>query len=149
MRGGPRNNKPAALRALHRSKTRPRHRQVVEGLPVGDLEPPAGLTSVEAGLWAYYMPRLAALKILTDLDRQALTHFCICAAQVQQIRTAQQRPRAPKGLDSSLRQWLTVTRLAGAELGLSPLSRARVAPAGRQETDDLESFIQAPLRQVK
>jgi phage terminase small subunit len=123
---------------------------VVEGLPVGALEPPPGLSPVEAELWGYYMPRLTAIKILTELDRQALAHFCISAAQVQRIRTAQQQPRPRKTLDSSLRQWLTVTRLAGAELGLSPMSRARVAPSGPpQERDDLETFIAAPLQRVK
>jgi phage terminase small subunit len=126
--------------------------------PVGTLAPPAGLTPVELALWAYYVPLLASVRVLTDVDRDTLAHHCIGLAQVQEIRAAQQAPsyrrlqaKRTHPLDAQLRAWLQLTRLSAAELGLSPVSRARVAPAGPvQEIDALEAFIKtAPLHRVK
>jgi phage terminase small subunit len=157
MRGGPRRNKPEPLRTLHGSRKRPRHRPSVPLLPVGTLDPPAGLTPMELGLWAYYVPLLAGVRVLTDVDRDCLANHVIGLAQVREIRALQQAPsyrrlaaKRTHPLDAQLRAWLQLTRLSAAELGLSPVSRARVASAGpAQEIDELEAFIKAPLRRVK
>jgi phage terminase small subunit len=125
--------------------------------PVSALEPPQSLTPVEREFWDYYMPKLAGVRVLTDVDRDMLAHHCIGLAQLREIRTAQQSPtyrrlvaKRTNPLDAQLRAWLQLTRLSAAELGLSPVSRARVAPAGpAQEIDALEAFIKAPLRRVK
>ena len=158
MKGGGKNQKPAALRKLHGSRTRPHHRRVVDALPVDALEPPPGLTDDELVFWRYYEPLLAAIKVLTAADRDTLAHHCIGLAQVQAIRTAQRTARYRRvlansrtnPLDAQLRHWLQLTRLSAAELGLSPVSRARVTAAGpTQEIDELEAFITTPIRRVK
>jgi P27 family predicted phage terminase small subunit len=125
---------------------------------VTTLAAPETLTGTERAYWDFYMPRLAAVRVLTDVDRHSLANHCIALAQVVEIREAQQSPtyrRLVSGrtnpLDAQLRAWLQIARLSAAELGLSPVSRARVTPAGpdTQETDDLDAFIATPLRRVQ
>jgi P27 family predicted phage terminase small subunit len=170
VRGGARRNKPEALRALHGSRTRPRHRGSIPVDPVETLEPPPELTDLEREHWAYYERKLTKTKVLTSLDRDALANYCIANGQIREIRQAQKDPTyrrvlvsetvddagnrqfkvAVNPLDAQLRQWMQIARLAGSELGLSPVSRARVAPAGTtQEQDELDTYINAPLRAVK
>lgn len=171
MRGGDRRTKPEPLRTLHNSRTRARHRPSAPLEAVTALEAPPGLSDAEQTFWAYYMPKLAAVHLLTGVDRDVLADYCRARAEIDDIR--QQQGSQPyrrvlytaiiddKGkrtgvkaashpLDLQLRNWLQIARLAGAELGLSPVSRARVAPIGLQtEDDELEKFIQAPLRRVR
>jgi len=158
MRGGARQNKPTAVRKLHGSRSRPRHRRIVDLSPVDGLVPPPGLTDDELVFWRHYEPLLASVKVLTAADRDTLAHHCIGLAQVQAIRTAQRTARYRRvlansrtnPLDAQLRHWLQLTRLSAAELGLSPVSRARVTAAGpTQEIDELEAFITTPIRRVK
>lgn len=157
MRGGARNNKPEALRKLHHSRPRPRHRPAVLLEAVTALEPPLGLTAAELTFWRHYVPLLVGVKVLTAVDRDTLASHCIGLAQVQEIRAQQQKPQYRRlvgkrthALDAQLRAWLTLTRLSASELGLSPVSRARVAPIGPQtEDDELETFIKTPLHRVR
>jgi len=173
MRGGNRSAKPAAIRAIQGSRKRPNQRPEVPAAPVSTLAPPPGLSPAERTVWKYYEPQLVAVKVLTALDRDCLADFCRARSEIAAIRKAQQDSAYMRlmvtvtidgagnehfkaqtnPLDVQLRNWLTLARLAGAELGLSPVSRARVAPAGQtEEKDELESYIaaQAPaLRRVK
>jgi P27 family predicted phage terminase small subunit len=157
MKGGARHNKPAAIRALHGSKTRPRHAHVPEAPPVAELPPPPGLTPLERQHWEYYAPKLAAIRVLSALDLDALQAFCVAAAQMKEIRAQQQTPgyrrvikNRTHALDAQLRSWLPLLRMAASELGLSPMSRARVAPAApKEEADALDDFITAPIHAVK
>ena len=170
VRGGPRTNKPAAVRELQGSRQRPNQRPAVPLVPVTTLKAPPGLTAAERTFWRYYTRRLTAVHVLTAVDRDVLADYCRARAEIADIRQQQQVPEyrrlmlsvtvdgngiervkaVTNPLDAQLRHWLQIARLAGAELGLSPVSRARVAPAGSQtEDDELETFIKAPLRRVK
>jgi len=161
MKGGPRRNKPEALRARDNSRKRPRHRPAVALDAVTTMKVPQGLTNDEAAYWGYYEPILAGVKVLTAADRDMLRNHCIALAQVADIRTQQQQPdyrrvvlagtkATTNPLDVQLRSWLQLARLSAAELGLSPVSRARVGSAEpNSEVDELEAFIRTPLRAVK
>jgi P27 family predicted phage terminase small subunit len=170
VRGGPRRNKPAALRDVQGSRKRPNQRPAVALEAVTVLEAPPGLTEAELAFWSYYTPLLTAVRVLTAADRDVLADYCRARAEIADIRQQQAAPyrrviltairddqghpvgvrAATHPLDAQLRMWLQVARLAGAELGLSPASRARVAPVGAHtEDDELEAFVNAPLRRVK
>jgi P27 family predicted phage terminase small subunit len=157
MRSGHRGIKPAALRRLHGSEDRAKHRRVVQAPAVTTLDPPPAFSVLETEFWAYYAPKLLELRILAAVDRELLANFCRTSAQVQEICVAQQRKgykriigKRSSPLDACLRYWLQLQRLAGAELGLSPASRGRVQPIGpKEEADTLEDFITAPIHAVK
>ena len=126
---------------------------------------PRELSVAERRFWKYYMPKLTKVQVLTEVDRDSLADFCRARAEIADIREQQRAPEyrrvilattAAGGrafsnpLDAQLRHWMQLARLAAAELGLSPVSRTRVAPAGDgTEQDDLEDFITAPIRRVK
>jgi phage terminase small subunit len=170
MKGGARRIKPQADRIRDNSRRRPYQRPQVQAEPVETLATPPGLTAAERAYWDYYMPLLASLRVLSSGDRDVLVNHCIGLAQVADIRQQQQSPEYRRlvvsvtvdgagqervkamtnPLDVQLRAWLQLTRLSAAELGLSPASRSRAAVAGPvQETNELEDFIQTPLRRVK
>src|SRR5688500_18492700 len=92
MRGGARNSKPAALRELHGSRNRPRHRQAVHVEPVKALEAPPGLSPKEQEFWRHYEPLLTANRILTAADRESLAMYGLAQAQIVDIRQQQQDP---------------------------------------------------------
>src|SRR5262245_34072349 len=92
MKGGPRQNKTAPIRALHGSQTRDRHQHLTESPPVAEMPPPAGLSPLEADCWRYYASRLAAIRVLSELDKDTLRAFCAAAAAIQEIRQLQQAP---------------------------------------------------------
>lgn len=167
MKGGPRRNQSAAIRALKGSRTRPRHKGQPTVAP-GAPEPPEKMTAAARAVWAYYAPLLAEARILTAHDREVLALFCESCAQVRDIQREQAAPeyrrvmlsitvdgagnervRAETNpLDVQLRAWTDKVRLLAADLGLSPMARARVqaAPADEDaEADPLETM----LRRVK
>jgi phage terminase small subunit len=161
MKGGARRNKPEALRTRDNSRKRPRHRPAVALEAVTALAVPSDLTPSEAAFWRYYEGVLAGVKVLTAADRDTLRNHCIALAQVADIRTEQGRPDYRRviqsgakvmtnPLDVQLRSWLQLARLSAAELGLTPVSRTRIAPVSNEtEVDELEAFIQTPLRRIK
>lgn len=155
MKGGPRRNKPAALRALHGSKTRPRHGKEPSFAPMS-VEAPSTLTEIERAFWSYYQPILSAGNVLTAGDRDTLRRYCEALAEIDDIRAQQRAPeyrrvmvtvtidsagnekvRAETNpLDAQLRNWVQIARLCASDLGLTPASRARVATVGNDATQD-------------
>ena len=127
--------------------------------PVSTVRTPPGLTTVERRIYRRYARELVAARVITALDLDALANFARALAQVLDIRWEQQErghsrvTATGRALDAQLRHWMQVLRLAGAELGLSPMSRARVAPAGGgpHEEDEFDAYIsKAPIiRRVK
>lgn len=161
MRGGPRSNKPAALRAVQGSRKRPHHHTEPRVEPREPVAP-EHLTTTEAALWSYYAPRLAAVKVLSELDRDTLTQFVEARAQIEDIKGLQadpdyrrvivctvidgagnEKPKAETNpLDAQRRAWTQIARLCASELGLSPVSRARTAvPGGDEERDEFDEFL--------
>lgn len=126
---------------------------------------PRHLTPDEQELWEYYAPLLEQVRILTPHDRDTLAQFCEARAQVIDIKRQQADPsyrrvlisvmidgagnENPKigtnPLDVQRRAWTDKARLCAAELGLSPMSRARVKATGGDEVekDPLESLLRA------
>lgn len=174
MRGGARNNKPAALRQAHGSRVRPHHRP--SDVPPGPTEPldaPVGLSPDALAFWAYYSPLLAAVGVLTPRDRDALVDYCEALAELQDIRRQRQdaeyrrvyvsmvqdmdggvKVKAETNpLDAQYRQWMQVARLLRQSLGLDPVSRERAGRVG-DDGGDTESRLaqiqqQAQIRRVK
>ena len=164
------NIKAAATRELHGSRKRPRHKtqpKVTPGIPAC----PDHLNERERDLWAYYAPRLAAVKLLSEMDRDTLAQFVEARAQVEDIKALQadpsyrrvlvsvmidsagnEKPRLETNpLDAQRRQWTQIARYCAAELGLSPVSRARTAVPADDEQDELDEFLKArdQMRVVK
>jgi P27 family predicted phage terminase small subunit len=126
-------------------------------------DPPRHLTVRERELWDYYAPLLGASRVMTAQDRETLVQFCESRAQVMEIKQLQADPayrrvlistlvdgagnEKPKietnPLDAQRRAWTDKARLCAAELGLSPMSRARVSTVGPDErdADPLESLL--------
>jgi len=161
--GGARSNKPAALRELHGSRKRPRHKPEPKYQPAS-LAVPDGLTEPEAGHWRRYAGLLVRSKVLTEADQSSLIDFCRALAQIDDIRAQQQLPEYRRvvvsiivdsagnekvrgethPLDAQLRQWTQIARLLRSDLGLTPASRGRVAPAGDDTpVDPFEQFLNA------
>ena len=113
----------------------------------GRPEPPAAVPKAPKAmnaeakkLWKYYSVRLAAERVLTGLDGQALFCYCISAARLakaeQQIAIGGEVVKTAAGAGPN--PWLQIAAKCqemmlryGQELGLSPLSRSkiRVEPA--------------------
>lgn len=164
MRGGTRNKLPAPLRAIKGSRTRAHHAREPRLTPARP-DTPRHLSAEERELWEYYAPLLEASKVMTAQDRDTLAQFCEARAQVIEIKRLQadpayrrvlvsvvvdgagnEKPRVETNpLDTQRRAWTDKARLCGAELGLSPMSRARVSAVGGDEgaVDPLESLLKA------
>lgn len=165
MRGGPRRNKPVAMKVLAgnpgKRKLPAREPRPRAGVP----EAPEHLTAGERALWDYYAPLLAESKVLTQQDRDTLAQFVEARAQVADIKAMQADPEYRRvlvstmvdaagnervrvetnPLDAQRRAWTDKARLCASELGLSPMSRARVSAVGGEEAeaDPLESLMRS------
>ena len=164
MRGGTRNKLPSALRAVKGTRERPHHKRepkVSAEIP----EAPRHLTADEQELWDYYAPLLGGSRVLTLQDRDTLAQYCEARAQVMDIKAQQADPAYRRvlispmidsagnerirvetnPLDAQRRAWTDKARLCAAELGLSPMSRARVSAVGGEEAeaDPLETALRA------
>ena len=159
--GGDRRSKSKALRALHGSKTRARHRTQPAADPaVPDMPDDLNADGQEA--WRYYAPLLGRMRVLTEADRDALAAYCDALAQLSEITRLQRAPdyrrvllytmpmadgsERPKvetnPLDAQRRQWTVIARQLRSDLGLSPATRARVAavPADEGKGDPFAQF---------
>jgi phage terminase small subunit len=141
-----RKPKPASIRALHASRTRPHHR---DRLPDDDepdrdehvAEPvaaPVGLTKAERVYWSWFAPLLIGAKVMTPADVETLADYCRACVAIDEFgrrrRTALRKRDLDQSLvrllDASLRGWIErKTKLAG-ELGLTAIARTRVAWSG-------------------
>lgn len=153
--GGPNSGrplKPAALRTLHGSRTRPHHHEepvIPEASEIASEgahipAPPSGLIKTERVYWEQFAPLLAGAKVLTPADVQTLADYCRACVAVDErgkrLRTAYRKRELDKQLvrllDGSMRGWVErKTKLAG-ELGLTAVSRTRVAWSGHGQRID-------------
>lgn len=155
--------KPAAIRALHHSRTRPRHR--VEPTIPDTVDPttipptigaPRGLSKVEREYWTRFAALLSGARILTPADVETLADYCrACAAVDDRARRSRRElrkrafdPQLARLWDLQLRQWIDrKTKLAG-ELGLTAIARTRVPWTGHRLPGDTPAAA-APARESK
>lgn len=149
-----RKPKPAAIRALHGSRTRPHHHDELppegdtaqEGIPSEPavISPPGGLVKEERAYWHRFAPLLAGAKVLTPADVETLADYCRACVAVddrgRRLRTEFRRRvldnQTVRMLDSQLRGWVEKkTKIAG-ELGLTAIARTRVAWSGHHQVKD-------------
>ena len=163
MRG--RKPKPAAVRSLHGSRTRPHHHDeptIPDERTTSDEaprvpRPPRGLVRSERAFWARFAPLLAGARILTPADVETLADYCRACAAVEdrsrRLRAVFRKrlldTRMVSLLDSQIRGWVErKTKLAG-ELGLTAISRTRVAWSGHPQVKDPVQQPQSKLAQLQ
>jgi P27 family predicted phage terminase small subunit len=102
---------------------------------------PAWLDKEGKKLWRYFAPRLAEVRVVTELDQQCLAIYCSAAARLAKgeaaIAEKGEVVKSPAGF-AQPNPWIGIIQKCqevmlryGQELGLSPASRTRikVAPA--------------------
>lgn len=168
-RNSGRPRKPAALRALHGSRSRPYHGEepqipdpgADDSAEVPDdsepIPPPTGLTPAEREYWTQFAPLLRGAKVLTPADVETLADYCRACVAVdergEKLRTAWAEKdldqKLVRLLDGSLRGWVErKTKLAG-ELGLTAVSRTRVAWSGHSQRIDPVKKPKSKLAQLQ
>ncbi len=152
MRGGPRNNKSAALRKLHGSRERPRHREKPEPkAPEGRPEKPAHLGPVAAAKWDDLVVILEGEKRLTLSDGPWLEVTAEAFAEYRRwkelaeasdlIVETETGPKAHPAQQQARLAWESYRKLLG-EGGVTPLARARVGGLATpdHDEDDFDTF---------
>ena len=104
--------------------------------PTGRAEMPAQLVGEAAAEWARVVPGLAALGLATDLDRAALTAYCVSWARWMESEAAlATEGRVTRGVEGSLvaSPWVAIAREDrkslrefAVEFGMTPAARTRV-----------------------
>jgi phage terminase small subunit len=157
-----RKPKPAAVRALHGSRTRPHHRDDPTILDAAAAETvaiaaPRGLTPAERVYWCQFATLLATARVLTPADVETLADYCRACVAIDEVgqrrRTALHKKTLDQPLvrllDASMRGWIErKTKLAG-ELGLTAIARTRVAWSGHAQTIDTTQKPQSKLAELQ
>lgn len=166
MRG--RKPKPAGIRALHGSRTRPHHRDALPVEPVVEGEgadesspstpaPPIGLVKAERRYWDQFAPLLAGARVMTPADVETLADYCRACVAIDErgrrLRTAMAKRALDASLvrmlDASLRGWIErKTKIAG-ELGLTAIARTRVAWSGHPQIVQKAKKPQSKLAELQ
>jgi P27 family predicted phage terminase small subunit len=164
--GGDRRSKGKALRELHGARSRKRHSDEPSVSNIGTPEMPPGMSPQAKPFWRYYAPRLEAMRVLAETDRDALADYCEALAQLEDIARLQAAPEYRRlmltvtvdgagnekikaetnPLDAQRRQWTLIARQLRGDLGLSPATRARVS-ASAPEQADVDPFAQFEVHQ--
>jgi len=168
MRG--RKPTPTRLKALHGNPGK-RPLNTCEPTPPAALPAcPDHLDEAARAEWARLVPELAALGLLTDLDRAALAGYCACWSRVVKLESTVQRlgealtrktwergppsEHNPKGwhevLEVRVNPYYTALTHAlrelrgwAAEFGLTPSSRSRIHTQPADQADALETYLAA------
>jgi P27 family predicted phage terminase small subunit len=102
----------------------------------GDIRPPIWLSKHAKAEWRRVMPELVKRRILTAADFGSLESYCVATGRIRDI---EKLLRA--GIDPTLfrmqDQAMKTARQLAAELGLTPVSRAR--PSMRDDGGDDDS----------
>jgi P27 family predicted phage terminase small subunit len=129
---------PTAIHILQGTFRKNRHGSAPQPESAIPKAPPE-MDKTARKLWSYYARRLAKVRVLTGLDREALAIYCSAAARrakaEAEIAKTGEVIRTPAGF-ATVSPWLTVaTKSAelmlryGQELGLSPAARTRIKTA--------------------
>jgi P27 family predicted phage terminase small subunit len=164
MRG--RKPKPTEIHELNGnpSKINIEKRQVAEIHPDGIPSCPDWLDRIGRTEWRRICPDLIKLKLLTKIDRAALTGYC--AAYSRWVRAEKALISADKDstgltLGKIKRTALPEVKIAEAalnqvrqfcaEFGLTPSSRARMAIPGKKDddADEMEKFLEATNKKAR
>jgi len=122
-----------------------------------EFAPPRGLIQAERRYWAYFMPLLAGAKVLTAADVETLADYCRACVAVDQrgrrlrleFRKKEMDTALVRMLDAQVRGWVEKkTKLAG-ELGLTAISRTRVAWSGHEQVLNAEKKPLSKLAQLQ
>src|SRR5262245_51010829 len=134
---------PAAILALaggterrNKQSHRPPKVEPTPG-PVESLEPPAGLSAVAAEVWQDLAPKLAAIKLLTEVDARELARACELEAC---WRAALARAHEAKGKSwpSAMRLALDAAMKSSAawqKFGVTPMARAKLGTPAPRKTE--------------
>src|SRR3954467_12667048 len=150
MRG--RRPKPTRLKVLTGN---PGKRPLNESEPMPEMaipDCPPELGEVARREWDRLVHELAALKLLTNLDRAALAAYCGAYAMWAEATKAIQKygsmVKSPSGypvqspyVSSANRQAEIMMRIA-SEFGFTPASRSRISTPSKSETDMFDLFKQ-------
>lgn len=164
MRGGPRSNKPEAVRRLHGSRERPRHREKPEPkAPTGRPKKPAHLGPVASRKWRDLVAILEGEKRLTVSDGPWLEVTAEAYAEYRRWKEAAEEapltietehgPKAHPAQQQARLAWESYRKLLG-DGGVTPLARARavgLATPDDDKEDDFETHARqgAQIRRVK
>lgn len=97
---------------------------------------PAWLSRWAKAEWKRAVPELVQRGILTRADLGAMESYCVAAGSARQITEAMAAMLLPDLKMGGLQiRYATLARQLGAELGLSPVSRSRIAGASAAEDD--------------
>jgi len=159
-----RKPKPAAIRALHGSRTRPHHHEEPT-IPDGTdtltetkvPRAPAGLVKAERVYWAIFAPLLAGARVLTPADVETLGDYCRACVAVDErgrrLRLAYRKRTLDialaRLLDSQMRGWVDRKTKLASELGLTAISRTRVAWSGHPQRVDPKQKPTSKLAQLQ
>jgi P27 family predicted phage terminase small subunit len=160
MRGGPRRNKPAALRVLEGN---PGHRPINTAEPTpppaANLDPPAWLDREAKRCWREVAPVLSDMGVLSAADRNALVLYCQAWSRYRAAVRAMASPPfgddvEPKTLAEYLTGWAVrvekaeaSVRLLGADFGMNPVARSRLSVAKPAEkVDEMEDLLSGRSR---
>jgi phage terminase small subunit len=112
-------------------------------LPVEEatVTPPPGLTKAERAYWTYFAPLLASARALTPADRDTLADYCRACVAVadrnRRLARAFRQRRFDKQivrlLDAQVRGWIEKKTRLAVELGLTAVSRTRLAWTGHHQ----------------
>jgi P27 family predicted phage terminase small subunit len=112
---------------------------------------PAGMNKDARKLWRYFAARLAKVRVLTELDGEALAIYCSAAARRAKAEAEIARTgeviKTPAGF-AAVSPWLSVQQKAaelmlryGQELGLSPAARTRLKTSPMQANSSAAALL--------
>lgn len=93
-------------------------------------QPPDDFSEHAKAEWRRIMPSIVDRKILTDADMGSVENYCIAMGNVREFQIEAAKPHR-KGTDAAakyyrlMNQQMQTARQLAAELGLTPISRAR------------------------
>lgn len=142
--------KPSAQKKAQGTYRRDRAAVREMELPPGVPEMPAWLDKEARAEWERVVPELAALRILTEVDRAMLADYCAAHSLAVRATRAYQGeelmidgPHGPvvNPMVKVAREARAQARLLGAEFGLSAASRSRISAPEKPEKDTSEDFL--------
>lgn len=157
--GGPRRNKPIALRVLQGN---PGKRPLNDAEPtpdaLDDLTPPTWMNIVAKRHWRQVAPKLQRMGVLTEADVDTLALYCQAYARYRETLkmigdldydSEQFTDWEPKdiakvlsGLPVRLEKAEASMRLLSHDLGLNPAARSRLSVGkAAEETDPMEALL--------